>query len=198
MSEYGVVAKRRVGLMVVASWALATALTGLVVWRAVAVLDDGTRTDVLSGAQVSGLLASSSPAPGTTTPSGTSVTIPPAPSSPPTVLTATAPTNSGSGSATAPSKSTKPASSSTSTKLPAPAPTPVARTWNVLGGMVTVACTGQTISLLSASPADGWRVTIETGGPDRVKLEFTSGEQETKVGGSCVAGVPQQSTTPHD
>lgn len=196
MSEDGGVAKRRVGLMVAASWAFATVVTGLVVWRAVAVLDDGTRTDVLSGAQVSGLLASASGTPGTTTASGTSVTIPPASTEPPSsadVPGTTATTGAATGPAGPKTTWTSPA-----TKNPAPAPTPVARTWTVAGGVVSVACTSQTISLLSASPADGWRVKIESRGPDRISLEFTSGEKETKVGGTCVAGVPQQSTTEHD
>jgi hypothetical protein len=194
VSKDGFVAKRRVRFMVVASWALATVITGLVVWSAVAVLDDGTRTDVLSGAQVSGLLQSTSATPATSG-AATSVTIPPAP----TESAASATSASGtSDAATAPASPTRTASISQPTKPPTATPTPVARTWNVQGGVVSVACTAETISLLSASPADGWRVRIESGGPDRVKLDFTSGEKETKVGGSCVAGVPQQSTTEHD
>jgi hypothetical protein len=194
VSKDGFVVKRRVGSMVVASWALATVITGLVVWSAVAVLDDGTRTDVLSGAQVSGLLQSTSATPATTG-AATSVTIPPAPTEPETSSSGASGTTSTTDS-TAPVRTTRTAS--TTTKVPTANPTQVARTWNVRGGVVSVACTNKTISLLSASPADGWRVTIDSAGPDLVKLEFTSGEKETKVGGSCLAGVPQQSTTEHD
>ncbi len=182
---------RRIGLKVAASWALATAITGLVVWRAVAVLDDGTRTDVLSGAQVSGLAASAS-ASAASTSAATSVTIPAA--SAPATSAASVPPTTTSGPATAPTRTTTTAA--TTAKPPAPAPSPVVRTWTVQGGTVSVACTGQVISLLSASPADGWRVKIEDRGPERVKVEYVAGEKETSVSGTCVAGVPQQST--HD
>ncbi len=178
--------------MVVASWALATAITGLVVWRAVAVLDDGTRTDVLSGAQVSGLLASETATPGTTTTPATTVTIPAASTQQPTAAATSAPPATA--GTTAPATATKTASY----KPPAPSPTPVVRNWTVAAGSVSAACTGQTISLLSASPADGWRVKIESRGPDRVKVEFVSGERESSVSGTCVDGVPQQSTSDHD
>lgn len=175
--------------MVVASWALATVITGLVVWRAVAVLDDGTRTDVLSAAQVSGLLTSASATPGTTSASASSVTIPAAAS--PATSVPTAP-------ATSPASTRTATTATTTTKPPAPTPTPVARTWTVTGGVASAACTGQVISLLSASPADGWRVKIESRGPDRVKLEFTSGGREVKLTATCVGGMPSQTTTEDD
>jgi hypothetical protein len=193
MSNDGDVAKRRVGLMVVASWALATVITGLVVWRAVAVLDDGTRTEVLSGAQVSGLLASETATPGTTTTPAAAVTIPAASTEPPTAAVTSAPPATAGTTAPAATKT-----ASSSYKPPAPPATPVVRNWTVEAGSVSASCTGQTISLLSASPADGWRVKIESRGPDRVKVEFVSGERETSVSGTCVAGVPQQSTSEHD
>lgn len=192
MRKDGSVAKRGIGLKVLASWALATAITGLVVWRAVAVLDDGTRTDVLSGAQVTGLLQSASATAGTTSPAA--VTIPPVPTEPSatsggqgTPATSTAPV-------TSPVTPAKTLSTAPSTKPPAPSPTLVARTWNVEGGVVSVACSNQVITLRSASPADGWRVRIESRGPDRVKVEFVAAEREISVSGVCVAGVPQQTT----
>jgi hypothetical protein len=196
MSKNEDVAKRRVGLMVAASWAFATVITGLVVWRAVAVLDDGTRTDVLSGAEVSGLLASASATPGTTAGSGASVTIPPASTEPATSSAGAPGTTATTGAASGPTGART--NWSPATKIPSPVPTPVVRTWTVAGGVVSVACTSQAISLLSASPADGWRVKIENRGPDRVKLEFSSGETDTKVGGTCVSGVPQPSSTVND
>lgn len=193
MSDHGCVTKRRVGFMVVASWLLATALTGLVVWRAVAVLDSGTRTSVLSGAQVSGLLASQTPtAGGTAASSTTPVTIPAA-------TTATAPTTSAAPVTSAPTvvvSPTKPASSST--PPPSPTASPVARTWTVTGGVVAASCMGSAISLLYATPSDGWRVKIERRGPDSISVEFDNGDHESKLRGSCVAGVPQQSTSEHD
>ncbi len=193
MSDHGCVTKRRVGLMVVASWLLATVFTGLVVWRAVAVLDSGTRTSVLSGAQVSGLLASQTPtASGAPTTQSPGVTIPPA-------TTATASTSSAApatSSSTVVASPTKPVSSSTPSS--SPTASPVARTWSVNGGVVSAACTGSAISLLYATPSDGWRVKIERRGPDSISVEFDNGDHETKIRGSCVAGVPQQTTGEHD
>ncbi|MGV8850405.1 MAG: hypothetical protein ACOH16_12785 [Propionibacteriaceae bacterium] len=178
-------AKRRVGRMVGTSWVLATAVTGLVVWRAVAVLDDGTRTDVLSGAQVSGLLQSAASA-SSTNASASSVTIPPAPTESAPTLSTTAPET------TAATTTTPPKTSLPTTKPPAATQTPVVRTWTVTGGVTSVACTGQVISLLSASPKDGWRVKIEGRGPDQVKLEFVTGEREVKLTATCVGGLPSQ------
>lgn len=176
-------AKRRVGRMVGASWALATVVTGLVVWRAVAVLDDGTRTDVLSGAQVSGLLQSAASASANS--SASSVTIPAAPSeSTPTI----------SPTAAAATTTTAPKTALPTTKPPTVTPTPVVRTWTVTGGVASVSCTGQVISLLAASPQDGWRVKTEARGPDRVKLEFVMGEREVTLTATCVGGLPSHTT----
>lgn len=187
MSEDVVVAKRRVGRMMGASWVLATVVTGLVVWRAVAVLDDGTRTDVLSGAQVSGLLQSATSSSTATNASASSVTIPPAP-------TESTPTPTTGPETTAAATTAPPKTSLPTTKPPAVTPTPVVRTWTVTGGVASVACTGQVISLISASPQDGWRVKIESSGPDRIKLEFKTGEREVKLTATCVGGVPSPTT----
>ena len=188
MGKDALVAKRRVGLMVGASWALATVITGLVVWRAVAVLDDGTRTDVLTGAQVSGLLQSATPT--ATNASGSSVTIPAAPSESTTTAAPSPPSTTHTSATT-----TSPKTSVPTTKPPTVTPTPVVRTWTTAGGVASVACTGPAISLLSASPQDGWRVKIEERGPDRVKLEFVMGEREVKLTATCVGDVPSQTTT---
>lgn len=192
MSDHGCVTRRRVGFMVVASWLLATALTGLVVWRAVAVLDSGTRTSVLSGAQVSGLLASQTPTAGGTSSSSTPpITIPPA-------TTASVPTTSAAPATSAPTVVPPTKTVSSSTPPPSPTASPVARTWTVTGGVVAASCTGSAISLLYATPSDGWRVKIEKRGPDSISVEFDNGDHESKVRGSCVAGVPQQSSGEHD
>lgn len=185
-------AKRRIGFMAIASWTLATLITSLVVWRAVAVLDSGTRTEVLSGAQVSGLLASETATPAPSTSSR--VTIPPAtvPATSTTAEPTTAPVT------TAPTTAAPTKASATTTKPAPPAASPVARTWTVTGGVVSASCTGATISLLYATPSDGWRVKIEKRGPETISLEFVNGEKETKVHGVCSAGVPQQTSEDHD
>jgi len=57
-----------------------------------------------------------------------------------------------------------------------------------------VSCQAQAISLVYASPQDGWRVEIEKRGPDRVEVDFQSVSQGTKLKATCVNGIPQATT----
>jgi hypothetical protein len=42
-----------------------------------------------------------------------------------------------------------------------------------------VACTGpDTITYLSAVPAPGWSLDLESTGPEKVKVEFSSGDED--------------------
>ena len=70
------------------------------------------------------------------------------------------------------------------------------RTWQGPGGSVVAACDQEGVHLVSAQPADGFRVEVKNDGPDELKVEFEShgrhghGDHEVKVFASCVAGVP--------
>ncbi len=61
----------------------------------------------------------------------------------------------------------------------------------VTGGQVTVRCIGAAISLRGATPEGGWSVAAEQRGSVEVRVEFRSGEGESKVRAVCEGGVPQ-------
>ena len=84
---------------------------------------------------------------------------------------------------------------------PAPTPTPspdvptapeVVRTWTVTGGTVATSCRDTAITLLYATPVDGWKVEVKAGGPDQVVVELEGADQEVTLRAACVAGVPEQ------
>lgn len=77
-----------------------------------------------------------------------------------------------------------------------PASRTVTRTWSGSPGRITVSCSGDRASLVSTSPADGWRVDVGSRGPDQVQVEFKQGEEgsEAQVTASCVAGSPRFSS----
>ena len=174
--------------MAAASWVLATAVTSLVVWRAVAVLNDGTSTNVLSAPQVSERLsavaATSTPTPVVPTPA-TSASVEPSeePSDTPTSTS----------SATSATTPTTPRSTGSATTVTATlSAIPVVKTWTVAGGTVSVSCQAAAISLVYASPQDGWRVEIEKQGPATVEVDLAREGQGTKLNAICVNGIPQE------
>lgn len=182
--------RRRIGMLVAASWLGAAVLTGTIAWRAVAVLDTDTpRTGVLSTQEVSARLATaqaaatqkptSGPSPTTGSPTPSQGPTTPSPSDTPTAPTSQTPTQ-------------KPPSSSPPAK---PTTQDVTRTWPVTGGTISAACTGQAIRTVYATPADGWTVETGASGPDVIEVELHSGEQETKVTARCVGGVPTPTVT---
>ena len=84
---------------------------------------------------------------------------------------------------------------------PAPTPTPspdvptapeVVRTWTVTGGTVATSCRDTAITLLYATPVDGWKVEVKAAGPDEVVVELEGADQEVTLRAACVAGVPEQ------
>ncbi|MCG2800027.1 MAG: hypothetical protein L6367_16000 [Cellulomonas sp.] len=179
---------RRIGVVAAASWLLAAGLTGTVAWSAVAVIDDGApRAGVLTEAEVAATLASARATAASATPGPTTSTpTPTAPSATPsqTPSPSQAPTSS--------APSTPPPDPTTD---PAPAPpTAVAATWSVTGGTVAAACTASAISLLYATPQDGWTIEVGSTGPEHLEIELTRGEQETKVRAVCIDGSPVQTT----
>jgi hypothetical protein len=70
----------------------------------------------------------------------------------------------------------------------------VVQTWTVTGGTVSVSCQAAGISLVYASPQDGWRVEIEKRGPATVEVDLAREGQGTKLKATCVNGIPQETT----
>lgn len=179
---------RRIGAVAALSWLLAAGITGTIAWSAVAVIDDGApRTGVLDDAEVAAALASARATAASATPGPTTSTpTPTAPSATPS------PTPTPSQAPTSSAPSTPPPDPTTD---PAPAPpTAVAATWSVTGGTVAAACTASAISLLYATPQDGWTIEIGSTGPEHLEIELTRAEQETTVRAVCVDGSPVQTT----
>lgn len=174
---------RRIRTVAVLSWLLATGLTGTIAWRAVAVIDNGApRTGVLSQSEVAAALASARATPRPTTAPVPTTSATPEPS------------------ATTPGESPSPADTSTpADPVPPPPPQPgpaaQARTWAVTGGTVAASCSGAAITLLYATPQDGWTVEVGSAGPEQVEVELSRDGQETKVRATCVGGVPTQTTS---
>ena len=70
-------------------------------------------------------------------------------------------------------------------------PTPVDTAYRVAGGQVGCKCTGDVISLNGAWPDDGWSVKSSTSdGGSRLRVEFESGSQRTRVEATCSGGRP--------
>ncbi len=98
------------------------------------------------------------------------------------------------------SATTQHSSTGGSGSTPPPDPQPVAqtRTWRGAAGTVVARCDGDTISLQSATPADGWGVDVGSRGPEEVEVEFSTGdgssEQQTKVRAECSGGAPRFSS----
>ncbi|MCV2393072.1 hypothetical protein OEB99_02010 [Actinotalea sp. M2MS4P-6] len=193
--------RRSRGTVVVLAWLGAAVLTGAVAWNAVAVLsDDSPRTGVMSEEEVAAALTSARAA-ATTAPTSSATSTPteePTSESPTEEPTATEepstdPTSSApSHTATA----TTPPTSAPSTSTPTtPPPAAVAATWHVTGGTVSVECRASSITLLYATPDNGWTVEIGSRGPEKVEVELHRSEQETKLVATCSGGTPTKSVT---
>ena len=64
------------------------------------------------------------------------------------------------------------------------------RTLSSTGGTVAVECTGsETVRMLYATPANGWRITVESRGPDDVEVEFVRGDSELRTRAGCDGGA---------
>lgn len=76
---------------------------------------------------------------------------------------------------------------------PAPAPTVSTKTFALVGGTVTFRCTGNVISLVSATPNSGFQVEkIETEhGGQQIEVEFESSTHKSEIEASCVGGQVQ-------
>ncbi len=189
--------RQRIAAIAAASWVLATLVTSLVVWQAVAVFRDGSSTSVLSAPQVYERLeaarATQSPTPaqtGGTTATSSHAATPSEPGSDDASPSAD-PTGTTSAAAT-------PTATLTESATPTAAATPVVTTWTLAGGTLSVSCQAQAISLLYASPQDGWRVETEKHETARIDVNFESVGQGIEVHASCVDGVPSQTSQPTD
>lgn len=74
---------------------------------------------------------------------------------------------------------------------PEPVLPDVARNWTVEGGQVSASCRGQQITLLYATPQDGWAVETKNAGPDELLVEFGLHDSETTLRAWCANGTPQ-------
>ena len=82
-----------------------------------------------------------------------------------------------------------PAPAAPAAPAPAPAAAPAAFQWTGAAGTVTVQCTGDTIALQAATPANGYAVEVDEHGPEEVKVEFESEDVDAEVEAICTGGV---------
>ena len=54
---------------------------------------------------------------------------------------------------------------------------------------MAVRCTGNTVSLVYATPSTGWQLQTESSGPQVLQVKFVRGESETQVHVVCHNGV---------
>ncbi len=192
--------RQRIAAIAAASWVLATLVTSLVVWQAVAVFRDGSSTSILSAPQVGERLeaarATQSPTP-TSAQTGATTTA----TAGPTDTTSEPGSDEASPSAEptgTPTTSATPTATLTESTTPTASATPVVTTWTLAGGSLSVSCQAQVISLLYASPQDGWRVETENQGTARIDVNFERVGQGIEVRATCVDGVPSQTSQPTD
>lgn len=77
-------------------------------------------------------------------------------------------------------------------------PDTASATFSNRGGVITVRCGGNAITLVGARPNDGYRLAVREDGPERVIVEFVSRQETTHLGAICVEGRPvaKDSTRP--
>jgi uncharacterized protein RhaS with RHS repeats len=68
------------------------------------------------------------------------------------------------------------------------------QTISALGGVTTVACNGNQIQLLSASPNPGYTVSVNGGdpqpNPQQLEVQYQSNNHHSDVSASCAGGRP--------
>lgn len=180
--------RNRIGLL--SAWVLATAVAVGVASQAVGLVADRA-VEVPVQVPVA-VTAASSFSTTSTLPAGTVATDPPptttgasATTSPPS--TGSTPTTSASATTTTSAltqTSTTVQTTTTTSPVPLDSGTVVAT-----GGQVTAACTSATtITLLGAVPVTGWNLEVESSGPEKVRVDFELGEQESEIEIVCVNG----------
>ena len=68
------------------------------------------------------------------------------------------------------------------------------RSWQLTGGSVGAACRGSSISLLYASPLDGWAYRLEHQAESGLAVGFTRGLAREDLEARCEHGVPTRVT----
>lgn len=63
-------------------------------------------------------------------------------------------------------------------------------TFSNRGGVITVRCDGDAITLVGARPNDGYRLAVREDGPERVIVDFVSPQETTHLGAICMDGRP--------
>lgn len=109
----------------------------------------------------------------------------------PDTTPATTGSSPGSTPATSPGASpgTTPDDSTTTTGAAAP----VTRTYDLVGGTVSVRFSGgDTVELLFATPADGFDVEIDDAGPAEVRVEFESDDHRSRLRARWSGGQPTE------
>jgi hypothetical protein len=117
----------------------------------------------------------------TTTTTAPTVTTTSPPNPPPTTTTTTAPTVT----------TTNPPPATTTTT--APPPSSEIRSYDLVGGSVTVEIGSTDVHLAGASPKAGFSMDVEDNGPDKVEVEFKSDDHESHFSGQFEDGrfVPE-------
>ena len=173
-------------VVAVLAWALAVLLAVTVTSWAVTVIggERGPARDrVLDPSDVTAALAGQSVVP--------SATQTPAASPSPAAIPAPEPSSTAAQPPAAP-PAQPPAAPSPAT--PSAGLSEVARTWSVAGGQVGAGCRGAALSLLYATPVDGWTVQVKRAASDRFEVTFRRDQSETTVHATCVLGVPTTET----
>lgn len=114
-----------------------------------------------------------------------------------------APVTSSTTTTVAPPSTTMPNASTTTTRPPPPATTTTTtppptttnppateiRSYDLVGGSVTVEVGGNTVRLAGASPKAGFSMDVENSGPEKVEVEFKSEHHESHFSGQFDNGV---------
>jgi hypothetical protein len=175
--------------VVVLAWALAVLVTSAVTSWAVTVIsgEQGPARDrVLAASQVTAELTAQR-----AVPTAAATTAPPVPSVAPTPEPSSASTAPLPTPSAAASEIPSQVPSQVPSEIPSPAAAEVARTWDVEGGRVGASCRGTVLTLLYATPADGWTMEVKHATSDELEVAFRQGEAETTVHATCVVGVPE-------
>jgi len=148
-----------------------------------------TTTTTVAATTTTGLPVADTSTPTTTTTTAPTVTTTRPPNPPPTTTTTTAPT------VTTTSPPNPPP-----TTIAAPPPSSEIRSYDLVGGSVTVEIGSTDVHLAGASPKAGFSMDVEDNGPDKVEVEFKSDDHESHFSGQFEDGrfVPKIEESGHD
>lgn len=189
-------------LLAVGLWVCVTAAATAIVWAGTSTVA-ADLTDrpppVVGHRDVVTALESGDPddktAPGITTPgaSGTTSTVPPArrqspgtPAGTPAAAPAAPAPPAGVATTVAPAPPPAPPGPAPASPPTTPAPQRPTATYATTGGVVTVACQGFFIDVVSATPAAGYAVDVVTGGPYYIEVHFRRSGRDYPVWAFCL------------